>query len=97
MKYFESVTMHDISIAEDSLSRPVRRRSIFARIIEALHISRRRQARRVIHRHRFLIAPDFRAKPTVVNFEATKTLERNVNANGNKTPAIVNQRAPADG
>jgi hypothetical protein len=97
MKYSESVTTHDISIAEEPLNRRIRRKSIFARIINALHIPRRRQARRVIHRHRFLIAPDFCAKPAVVDFEASKSIESNINANGNKTPVVANDRALADG
>ncbi len=77
MKYFEPVSIPSISITEDSLSHPIKRRSLFARFIEALHVSRRRQAQHFIRRHRHLVAPDFHAKPTVTNFEFNEAMESN--------------------
>ena len=96
MKHFESISPSGISITEDSLSLSIKRRSLFFRFIEALHVSRRRQARYFINRHRHLIAPDFGARPMVINFESRKARESNINANGHQTPVIARDRSLAD-
>jgi hypothetical protein len=96
MKYFEPTSIRSISIAKGSLSRSIGHQGIFTRFIQALHISRRRQARYFIRRHRHLIAPDFGARPMVIDFESRKPEESSVNANGNQTPVVANDRALAD-
>jgi hypothetical protein len=96
MKYFEPVSIPSISITEDSLGLPIKRKSVFARFLEALHVSRRRQARHLIRRHRHLIAPDLGARPMVINFESRNARESNINANGHQTPVVAEERALAD-
>jgi hypothetical protein len=93
MKHFESVSIRSISSPEDS---PIKRRSIFARFIEALHVSRRRQARYFIRRHRHLVAPDFGARPMVVDFESRKPEESKPNANRHHTSVAARDRTLAD-
>jgi hypothetical protein len=95
MKYFEPVSIPGISITEDSFSLPIKRRSLFARFIQALHVSRRRQARYFIRRHRHLVAPDC-ARPMVIDFESRKARESNANANGHQTPVVARDRSLAD-
>lgn len=93
MTHFEPVP--SISVTKESLI-SLKRKSIFARFLEALHISRRRQARYFINRHRHLIAPNFGARPMVINFDSRKARERNANANGHQTPVVAEERALAD-
>jgi hypothetical protein len=93
MTHFEPVP--SISVTNESLI-PLKRKSIFARFLQALHVSRRRQARYFINRHRHLIAPDFGARPIVINFESRKARESNINANGHQTPVVAEERALAD-
>jgi hypothetical protein len=95
MKHFESASLPGISNAENSLSPLIRRESIVARFIQALHISRRRQARHFIRRHRYLIAPDFGATPMVLDFESRKLEGSNADADRHSTP-VANDRALAD-
>jgi hypothetical protein len=96
MKYFKPASIPSISIAKDSLGPSIKRKSILARFIEALHISRRRQARYFIRRHRHLIASDCGARPMVIDFESRKPKESNANANRHQTSAVTNDRALAD-
>jgi hypothetical protein len=96
MKHFESVSLPGISIAEGFVSPSIKRKSIFARFIQALHVSRRRQARYFIRRHRHLVAPDFGTRPMVIDFESRKPEESNANANGHQTPVIARDRSLAD-
>jgi len=96
MKYFESISIRSISIANDTLSHSIKRKSTFARFIEALHISRRCQARHLIHRYRHLIATEFPARSTTITAESSKATEGNVNANGNQTPVAANDRVLTD-
>ena len=96
MKYFEPTSIPGISVTEVSLDPSIKPKSIFARFLQALHISRRRQARHFIRRHRHLIAPGSGAGPTVVDFESRKAKESNANANGHQTPVAPRDRALAD-
>jgi hypothetical protein len=83
------------SVTKESLI-PLKRKSIFTRFLEALHVSRRRQARYFINRHCHLIAPDFGARPMVINFESRKARESNINANGHQAPVLAEERVLAD-
>jgi hypothetical protein len=96
MKHFQPVSIRRIFITEESLSSPIKRETVFARFLEALHVSRRRQARYFIRRHRHLVTPDFGARPMVINFESRKARESNANANGHQTPVVAEERALAD-
>ena len=58
MKQFDSGGMRGTPVMTDASSRPIRRKGFFARLVEALHASRRLEARRLIRRYRHLIAED---------------------------------------
>ena len=76
MKQFDSAGIRGTPVTADGSSRPIRRKGLFARMIEALHVSRQIEARHLIGRYRHLIAEDFRdrSKITVVN---SSTIEEN--------------------
>jgi hypothetical protein len=76
MKQFDSAGIRGTPVTADGSSPPIRRKGLLARMIEALHMSRRLEARRVIGRYGHLIAKDFRNRPkiTVVN---CSTIEEN--------------------
>jgi hypothetical protein len=76
MKQFDSAGIRGTPVTTDGSSRPIRRKGLLARLIEALHVSRQIEARRLIGRYRHLIAKDFRNRPkiTVVN---SSTIEEN--------------------
>jgi hypothetical protein len=96
MKYFEPTSIPGISVTEVSLSPSTKPKNIFARFIQALHISRRRQARYFIRRHRHLIASGCGAGTMVIDFESRKAKESNANANGHQTPVALRDPALAD-
>ena len=62
---------------QPAFSRRTRRNSIFARFVEALHLSRRIEARRLLRRYRHLIAEDFQGQlistsPVLDNVEESR-------------------------
>ena len=58
MKYAGSIALRNPLIEEEAPARKTRRKGLFARMIVALHISRRRQARQLTRRYRYLIAEE---------------------------------------
>jgi hypothetical protein len=66
-----------------AFGRRTRRKGIFARIIEALHVSRRVEATRLLRRYRYLVAEQFQrplnsALPVLDNAEESReNVDRN--------------------
>jgi hypothetical protein len=70
--------------AHPVFGRRTRQKSLFVRIIEALHISRRIEARRLLRRHRHLIAEDFLKLPGRASPDFNQAGESTANANATK-------------
>jgi hypothetical protein len=65
------------SAVQPGFGRRTRRKSLFARIVEALQVSRRIEARRLLRRYRHLVAEDFKgqlinASPVLDNLEESR-------------------------
>jgi hypothetical protein len=65
------------SAIQPAFGRRTRRKNLFARILEALHVSRRIEARRLLRRYRHLVAEDFKgqlinASPVLNNLEESR-------------------------
>ena len=58
MKYAGSITLRNPLLGEEVSAREIRRKGLFERMIVALHVSRRRQARQLMRLYRFLIAEE---------------------------------------
>ncbi len=59
MKHVGPIELQNVSHTPEAFGRPVKRKGIFKRLLIALHISRRRQARQLIRRYRHLIAEEY--------------------------------------
>jgi hypothetical protein len=66
---------------------------LLERIVEALHESRRLEARRVIHRYRHLMAEEFFEQPKIVAVNSGTTEESNANADRDNSRADADRRA----
>jgi hypothetical protein len=93
MKHVGSIELHNASPTPEAFGRPAKRKSIFKRMLVALHQSRRRQARNVIRRYRGLLAQDLWGQPasTFVNFNNER--ESSQNANADQTAVRTSSRA----
>ena len=58
MKYAGSIALRNPLLGEHVPAPEVRRKGLFERLIVTLHISRRRQARQLIRRYRYLMAEE---------------------------------------
>ncbi|MBN8987873.1 MAG: hypothetical protein J0H42_06490 [Rhizobiales bacterium] len=58
MNHVGPIELQNASLALETFGRPAKRKSMFKRILVALHVSRRRHARSVIRRYRDLLAED---------------------------------------
>ena len=58
MKYAGSIALRNPSVGEEVSAPEIRRKGLFERMIVALHVSRRRQARQLVRRYRYLIAEE---------------------------------------
>ena len=58
MKYAGSIALRNPLLGEQVSAREIRRKGLFARMIVALHVSRRHQARQIARRYRHLIAEE---------------------------------------
>ena len=81
--------MRDIEAAS---RRRVKRKNIFVRILEALHASRRREARRVLRRYDHLIERHSRAATPSIVPDTSHTEEGLQNAHGNKSSLRADNR-----
>jgi hypothetical protein len=82
MKVAISIALRSVSRIESASGRRVRRRGLFARIVEALQLSRRRQARRLVGHYSHLIVEDFQDRPASTSsphFKNEKESRRNAN------------------
>ena len=96
MKNSEPVSVREVSILQTSSGRSTSRKSLIAWLLEALYVSRSREARRVIHRYRHLIAKDCSGRPKVVASVTDQTRECNANADRDKTPLRAIHRTLED-
>jgi hypothetical protein len=83
--------MRNASIIEKISSRRSGRRSLFKHIVEALHASRRLEARHLLRRYRHLIAEDFQSQPACVSPKFISE-ESIANANRNQTRVHSDRR-----
>ena len=58
MKYAGSIALRNPLLEEAAPADETRRKGLFERMLVALHVSRRRQARQLIRRYRYLIAEE---------------------------------------
>jgi hypothetical protein len=77
--------MHFPSLEGEARPR-VRRKGFFARILEALHRSRRREAIRTLRRYRRLMAGQAQVRPAKPAPESPHIEKSSWNAHGNNTP-----------
>jgi hypothetical protein len=92
MKHVGPIELQNISPAPAAFGRPAKRKSFFKRMLFALHLSRRRQARSVIRRYRDLLAEDPWGQPASTFPDFHNEKESNENANADQT-ARTNPRA----
>jgi hypothetical protein len=93
MKHVGPIELHNLSLAPEAFSRPVKRKSFFKRMLVALHRSRRRQAQNVIRRYRNLLVEDPWGQPanSFINFKNKN--ESSQNANADQTAVRTSSRA----
>jgi hypothetical protein len=81
-----------ISSVEARFNRRAKRKNIFLRILAALHVSRRRESRRVIRHYSHLIEKYSRAATSSIAAEPSHPEESNRNAHGNKASLRADDR-----
>jgi hypothetical protein len=96
MKKFASAATRGTPVIAGASSGPTRRKGIIARLVEALHESRRLEARRVIHRYRHLIAEESFEQPKIVAVNSGATEESNANADRDNSRVDADRRALQD-
>jgi hypothetical protein len=96
MKKFGLAAKRGMPVIASASGRPTRRKGLLARIVEALHESRRLEAMRVIHRHRHLIAEEFLEQPEIAAVNSDTTEESNANADRDNSRADADRRAFQD-
>ena len=91
MKYAGSIPLRRASLLEQTFVRQGKRKSFFRRMIEALHLSRRRQAQSLVRHYRHLLAdPGSQAAGTFPDFINER--ESSQNANGDQAAVRTNHR-----
>ena len=93
MKRAGSIALRNPSFVEQARVPKTRRKGFFERVIVALHVSRRRQARQLVRRYRYLIAEESLCRQAngFANFNNEK--ESNRNANGDQTSVHTHHQA----
>jgi hypothetical protein len=86
MKHSEPASVREASTVEVSSGRSTASQGVIGWLLEALYVSRSREARRVIHRYRHLLAADYRGRPKVFTSAAPQARECSANADRDKTP-----------
>ena len=92
MTHAKSIGMRSVAAGDDASAQPVGRKGLFARFLEALHASRRRQAQRYIYSYRYLLAEEYPDRPQVVAIDPGKTEQGQADANSDKTSLRDNHR-----
>jgi hypothetical protein len=95
MKNSEPVPVREESVIGIS-SRIAARNGLIAWLLEALYVSRSREARRVIRRYRHLIADDVAGQPRITVSAATQARETKANADRDQTLLRAIDRALED-
>jgi hypothetical protein len=93
MKHVGPIELHNVSLAPEVFSRPVKRKSFFKRMLLALHLSRRRQAQNVIRRYRNLLVEDPWGQPANSFLDFNNKNESSQNANADQTAVRTSPRA----
>ena len=93
MKHVGPIELQHMSHTPEAFGRPAKRKSIFKRLLIALHVSRRRQARNVMRSYRHLLAADILDRPpsTILDFNSEN--ESIQNANADQASVRTNARA----
>jgi hypothetical protein len=81
------------SATQAAFGRRTRRKSLFVRIVEALHVSRRIEARRLLRRYRHLVAGDFPVQSNNVSPASDNAAESRENADRNNASDRTGHRA----
>jgi hypothetical protein len=95
MKNSEPVPVREESVIGISF-RIAARNGLIAWLLEALYVSRSREARRVIRRYRHLIADDSDGHPSITVSAATQARETKANADRDQTLLRAIDRALED-
>jgi hypothetical protein len=93
MKHVGPIELQNVSLTPEALGRRVKRRSLFRRLIVALHVSRRRQARNLIRSYRHLLADDILVLPASPFLDINNENESRQNANADQTTIRTDPRA----
>ena|ERR1700761_4495028 len=96
MKNSKPASVREASIVEASPGRSTTSQGLIGWLLEALYVSRSREARRVIHRYRHLLAEDCHGRPRAVTSAAAQARECSANADRNKTPLRAIRRTLED-
>jgi hypothetical protein len=96
MKKFQSAAIRGTPIIAGAFSRPTKRKGLLARLVEALHESRRLEARRVIHHYRHLMAEEFFEQPKIFAVNSGPMEESNANADRDNSRVDTDRRALQD-
>ena len=92
MKHVGPIELQNLSLTTEAFGRPVQRKNFLKRLIIALHLSRRHQARNLVRSYRHLLADDIPDRPrTFLDFNNEK--ESSQNANSDQTTVRTNARA----
>ena len=93
MKHVGPIELQTASLAPEAFGRPAKRKSVLKRMLVALHVSRRRQARNIIRRHRDLLAEDPWTQPASAFLNFDNENESSQNANADQTAVRTSSRA----
>ena len=93
MTHVGPMDFHNASLAPEAVGQPVKPKSFFKRLLLALHLSRRRQARNLIRRYRGLLADDSWGGPPSGFLDSNSKKESSQNAHRDQTPVHPGSRA----
>jgi hypothetical protein len=91
MKHVGPIELQNVSLTPKAFNAPVKQKSFLKRLIIALHLSRRRQARNLVRSYRHLLADDIWDRPPSAFLDFNKN-ESSQNANANQTAVRTNSR-----
>jgi hypothetical protein len=93
MKHVGQIELQNVSRTPETFGRPAKRKSFFKRLVIALHVSRRRQARNLIRSYRHLLAADVLVLPASPFLDINNENESSQNANADQAAVRTNARA----
>jgi hypothetical protein len=92
MPHAVSIATRFASVIERAVSRRHKGGGLFARIVMALHVSRRLEAQRVLRSYRHLITEDFEGRPKGILLDFKKAKEGKTDANRGQTRVRARHR-----